>query len=98
MPEFVPRLRIFVSSLGDVLEERRIARPVDSVEALRAGLRALRPGEADAFIYASDTMIVSQEELFLDTARAKKLPTMLSYQGNVSNGTRASYGENRFTL
>ena len=80
------------------LQVKLVERPVDSVEALRAGLRALRPGEADAFIYASDAMIVSQEELFLDTSRAKKLPTMLSYQGNVSKGALASYGENRFTL
>ena len=80
------------------LQVKLVERPVDSVEALRAGLRALRPGEADAFIYASDAMIVSQEELFLDTSRTKKLPTMLSYQGNVSKGALASYGENRFTL
>ena len=40
---------------------------------MRAGLRALQPGEADAFIYASDAMIVSQQELLLDTSRAKKL-------------------------
>ena len=80
------------------LQVKLVERPVDSVEALRAGLRALRPGEADAFIYASDAMIVSQEKLFLDTSRTKKLPTMLSYQGNVSKGALASYGENRFTL
>ena len=80
------------------LQVKLVERPVASVEALRAGLHALRPGEADAFIYASDSMIVSQEELLLDTARAKKLPTMLSYQGNVSKGALASYGENRFTL
>ena len=80
------------------LQVKLVERPVDSVEAPRAGLRALRPGEADAFIYASDAMIVSQEELFLDTSRTKKLPTMLSYQGNVSKGALASYGENRFTL
>jgi len=80
------------------LQVKLVERPVDSVEALRTGLRALRPGEADAFIYASDAMIVSQEELLLDTARVKKLPTMLSYQGNVSKGALASYGENRFTL
>ena len=80
------------------LQVKLLERPVDSVEALRASLRALRPGEADAFIYASDAMIVSQEELVLATSRAKKLPTMLSYQGNVSKGALASYGENRFTL
>jgi putative tryptophan/tyrosine transport system substrate-binding protein len=75
------------------LKVKLIERPVDSVEELRAGLRALRPGEADAFIYASDAMIVSQEDLILDTSKAKRLPTMLSYQGNVAEGVLASYGE-----
>ena len=80
------------------LKVKLVERPVDSVDMLRAGLRALRPGDVDAFIYASDAMIVSQEELLLETSRAKKLPTMLSYQGNVSKGALASYGENRVTL
>jgi putative tryptophan/tyrosine transport system substrate-binding protein len=66
------------------LNVKLIERPVASVEKLRAGLNALRPGEADAFIYASDAMIVSQEELIMDTSKAKRLPTMLSYQGNVA--------------
>src|SRR5262249_56088408 len=57
------------------LQVKLVERPVDSVEALRAGLRALRPGEADAFIYASDAMIVSPEELFLHTSRTNTLPT-----------------------
>jgi ABC-type uncharacterized transport system substrate-binding protein len=80
------------------LKVKLIERPVGSVEELRAGLGALRPGETDAFIYASDAMIVSQEELIIDKARAKRLPTMLSYQGNVAKGALASYGESYYAL
>lgn len=79
------------------LKLKLVERPVDSVEMLRASLRALGPGDADAFIYASDAMIVSQEELILDTSRTKRLPTMLSYQ-DAAKEALASYGENRFTL
>jgi len=80
------------------LKVKLIERPVASVEELRAGLSALRPGDAEAFIYASDAMIVSQEELIIDTSKAKRLPTMLSYQGNVAKGALASYGENYSSL
>ena len=78
------------------LKVELIERPVASVEELRAGLRALRPGEADAFFFVSDAMVNSQEELILDTARAKRLPTMLPYQGSVAKGALASYGESYY--
>jgi ABC-type uncharacterized transport system substrate-binding protein len=75
-----------------------VERPVASVEALRAGLRALRPGEAEALFLVADAMVVSQEELILDAARAARMPTMLSDKGNVAKGALASYGENYFAL
>ncbi|MET0163434.1 MAG: ABC transporter substrate-binding protein [Vicinamibacterales bacterium] len=75
-----------------------IERPVASVGELRAGLRALRPGEADAFCYVADAMVASQDELIIETAFAKRLPTMLSYKGSVTNGALASYGESYFAL
>jgi putative ABC transport system substrate-binding protein len=80
------------------LKVELVERPVASVEELRAGLRALRPGEADAFFFVSDAMVNSQEELIIDTARAKRLPTMLPYQGNVAKGAQASYGESYYAL
>src|SRR5712692_4622502 len=61
-----------------------IERPVASVGELRAGLRALRPGEADAFFFVSDAMVSSQAELIIETARAKRLPTMLQDHGSVA--------------
>ncbi len=43
-------------------------------------------------------MIISHEELIIDTAKATRLPTMLSSQGNVAKGALANYGENFYTL
>jgi putative tryptophan/tyrosine transport system substrate-binding protein len=80
------------------LKVELVERPVASVEALRAGLRALRPGEVDAFFYVSDAMVSSQPELIIDATTAKKLPTMLAYQGNVAMGALASYGESHYAL
>jgi putative tryptophan/tyrosine transport system substrate-binding protein len=78
------------------LKVELVERPVASVEELRAGLRALRPGEVDAFFFVSDAMVNSQEELILDTVRAKRLPTMLPYQERVAKGALASYGESYY--
>jgi putative ABC transport system substrate-binding protein len=76
------------------LLERRVA----SVEELRAGLRALRAGEADAYFTGVDAMVISQEALVIETARAKKLPTMFSDQDSVAKGGLASYGVSYFAM
>ena len=75
-----------------------VERPVASVEALRAGLRALRSGEAEALFPVADAMVVSQEELIIDAARAKRVPAMVSYKVNVAKGALASYGESYYAL
>jgi putative ABC transport system substrate-binding protein len=80
------------------LKVELMERPVASVEELRAGLLALRPGEADAFFYVSDAMVSSQMELIIDVTRAKRLPAMLAYEGGVANGALASYGESYYAL
>ena len=80
------------------LKVELVERPVASVEELRAGLRALRPGEADAIFFVSDAMVNSQEDLILDTARAKRLPTMLPNSENVAKGALASYGVSYYAL
>src|SRR2546425_205458 len=69
------------------LKVELVERPVASVEEMQAGLRALQPGEADAFFFVSDAMVNSQEELIIDTARAKRLPTMLPYKGRSEEHT-----------
>jgi putative ABC transport system substrate-binding protein len=80
------------------LKVELVERPVASVEELRAGLRALRPGEADAFFYVSDGMVTSQAELIIDTARAKRLPTMFQDKESVAKGALASYGESFYMI
>jgi len=75
-----------------------VDRPVASVEELRAGLLALRPGDADAFFWVSDAMVTSQSDFIVETAKAKKLPTMFQEQGSVANGGFASYGESYHTI
>jgi putative ABC transport system substrate-binding protein len=75
-----------------------IERPVASVEELRAGLRALRPGEADAYFHVSDAMVTSQTELIIESARAKRLPTMFQERGSVAKGALAAYGESFYTI
>jgi len=75
-----------------------VERPVASVEDLRAGLRALRPGEADAFFLVSDAMVTSQTELIIESARAKRLPTMFQERGSVAKGALAAYGESFYAI
>jgi ABC-type uncharacterized transport system substrate-binding protein len=75
-----------------------VERPVGSVEELRAGLRALRPGEVDAILYVADVMVASQMELIIESARAKRLPTMAQERGSVVKGALAAYGESFYTI
>lgn len=69
-----------------------IERHVTSVEELRLGLQALKAGEVDAYFLTSDGMVLSQAQLVIDTARAKRLPTMFNEDGLVAKGALASYG------
>jgi putative ABC transport system substrate-binding protein len=74
--------------------ERRVA----SVEELRAALRALRAGEADAYLAGNDAMVISQSALIIDTARAMKLSTMFQEQDSVAKGGLASYGVSYYAM
>jgi putative tryptophan/tyrosine transport system substrate-binding protein len=71
-----------------------IERHVTSVEELRKGLQALKAAEADAFFYIADAMVVGQVQFIIDTAKAKKLPTMFQDESLVAKGGLASYGQN----
>jgi putative ABC transport system substrate-binding protein len=75
-----------------------LERPVASVEELRAGLRALRPGEADAHLHVADAMVSSHAELIIDAARAKRLPTMFQDRESAVRGALASYGMSYYTV
>jgi putative ABC transport system substrate-binding protein len=71
-----------------------IERHVTSVDELRPALQMLKPGEVDAFFYTADATVISQAQLIIDTAKAKKLPTMFHEQSLVGKGALASYGQN----
>jgi putative tryptophan/tyrosine transport system substrate-binding protein len=71
-----------------------VERHATSVEELRQRLGALKPGEADAYFYISDGMVMSQAQLVIDIATSKRLPTMFSEQNLVAMGGLASYGQN----
>jgi putative ABC transport system substrate-binding protein len=73
--------------MGIQLVERHFA----SVEELQAGLRALKAGEVDAYLAMVEPMASNQSQLIIDTARIKRLPTMLNFLSEVSKGGLASY-------
>jgi putative ABC transport system substrate-binding protein len=68
-----------------------VERHFASVEELQAGIRALRAGEVDAFFQLSDSMVNSQAQLIIDTARVKRLPTMFNNHSPVIKGGLVSY-------
>jgi len=74
--------------LGVEVVERRVA----SVDELRAGVKALKAQEVDAFFYVNDAMVTSQSQFIIDTAMAKNLPTMFSVPTLVGQGALVSYG------
>jgi putative ABC transport system substrate-binding protein len=68
-----------------------VERQFASVEELRAGVRALKAGEVDAYFAVSDPMASNQAQLIIDTARVKRLPTMFNFLSEVIKGGLASY-------
>jgi putative ABC transport system substrate-binding protein len=80
------------------LKVELLERRVSSVEELRAGLAALRAGEVDALLSFGDSMVISQTTLVIDSARAKKLPTMFTELDSVAKGGLASYGVSYFAM
>jgi putative ABC transport system substrate-binding protein len=45
----------------------------------------------DAYFELSDPMVIIQDQLIIDTARVKRLPTMFQNQSSVIKGGLASY-------
>lgn len=81
-------LREEVARLGGVeFVERQFA----SVEELQARIRSVKAKEVDAFFQLSDSMVNSQAELIIETARINKLPTMFLDESSVIKGGLASY-------
>jgi putative ABC transport system substrate-binding protein len=65
---------------------------VASVEELRRGVKALKAQDADAYFHMPDAMVLSQAQYIIDTARAKKLPTMFHVPSLAAQGALVSYG------
>ncbi len=76
---------------GVKLVERHVA----SVEELQASVRALRAGDVDAIFEVSDALVVVQDQLIIDMARVKRLPTMFVNQSSVIKGGLATYSVSR---
>ena len=75
-----------------------VERPVTTVAELRAGVRALRPGDADAFCYMADAMVISQTEFIIDTAKKMRMATIFADPASVAKGALASYGESYYAI
>jgi putative ABC transport system substrate-binding protein len=68
-----------------------IERHAVSVEEFQAEVRALRTGEVDGYFAVSDAIAGNQAQLIIDTARAKRFPTMFDFISHVTRGGLASY-------
>ena len=77
---------------GRQLRIEIVERHVGSVEELRLGLKALKAQDADAYFFTPDGMVASQAQSIIDTAAAKKLPTMFHEPSLVAHGALVSYG------
>jgi putative ABC transport system substrate-binding protein len=62
------------------------------VDELRQSVQALRAREVDAYFHNQDAMVMSQAQFIIDTARAKRLPTMFTYPDLVKLGALVGYG------
>jgi len=97
-----PDIPIAVRSMKDArdaahrLKVELVERKATSVEELRTGLRALRPGDADAFFQVTDGFIISQAALVIDFVKERRLPSIFSAQENVVRGALAAYGVSYF--
>ena len=79
---------------GKRLGIKLIESHVSSVNDLQRELQKLKHDDADAFFFTPDPMVGSQAQFIIDTAKAKKLPTMFQEQSLVANGALAAYGQN----
>jgi putative ABC transport system substrate-binding protein len=75
-----------------------IERHVKSVAELRKALQEFKTGEADAYFYTPDAMVVGQAQQIIETAKAKKLATMFHERSLVAKGALASYGQNYYEI
>jgi putative ABC transport system substrate-binding protein len=87
-------VRETAGQMGLQFVERHIA----SVEELQTSVQALKAGEADAYFEVSDAIAVVNTQLIIDTAKAKRLPTMFTSQSSVIKGGLATYSVSRYEV
>jgi putative ABC transport system substrate-binding protein len=75
-----------------------VERKIKSIDELNAALDGIKAREFDAYLYVGDPMVVSQAQRIVDSALAKKLPTMFHDQIVVARGALASYGQSYFEI
>ena len=80
--------------LGVELVERHIS----SVAELRASVRALRPGEVDAYFTVSDPMANNEAQTIIDAAKDKRFATMFDVTSHVIKGGLASYNVSYYEM
>jgi len=76
------------------LVEQHVKSPVE----LSTALAKIKPRQFDAYLYIADAMVASQAQQIIDSALAKKLPTMFHDQALVTGGALASYGQSYFEI
>jgi putative ABC transport system substrate-binding protein len=86
--ESAKQAREAARQIGIQLVERHFT----SVEELQAEVRALKAGEVDAYLAMAEPLAANQSQLIIDTAKAKRLPTMHNFQSEVIKGGLATYG------
>ena len=69
-----------------------LVREVHAPAEVRAALDGIVPGEADAFFFPNDSMILSESQAIIERATALRMATMAQYLGLVSDGALAGYG------
>jgi len=74
------------------LKVELIERHVASAAELQLALKALQAQDADAYFHSNDALATSQTQFIIDTARAKKLPTMFQEPSLAEHGALAGYG------
>jgi putative tryptophan/tyrosine transport system substrate-binding protein len=71
-----------------------IERHVSSPEEVRERLREIRPADADAYFFVSDSMVIAQDQIIVDAMRDLRIPTVAYELDLVSRGALAGYGLN----
>jgi putative tryptophan/tyrosine transport system substrate-binding protein len=91
----IPNAMTAVMSAREAARQLKIEiveRPVASVEELRLAVTALKTQDVDAYFQNLDPMVMSQGQFIVDTAKAKKIPTMFAAPSLAEQGGLAGYG------